>query len=293
MGIRTTYFKTHALIGLIPLILRWPVMCFKKVPFACLNVADIQYMQGAAAQFRPVLAMYLVRKLFMEADTGHKSVVCVPCRDISFTYDEYLQASPYLYFKLSDVEEAEQAYPDFLENEQGHDSRLVCSHENIKQMLQLTLYELSRIDSQEKGFAAGLKFVLSGSLASDYWNPAQYADKELPIPPGGWRDPDDLTITPQLPDAKARPQIEHNFEAIKEYIISRCQRGVSDPQILVHELDELYPGLTDTNIGQLLPAEFFPGRGNKPQYSMELYERKDDTNLETLRKRGRRLRGKR
>ena len=60
------YFKIVEVIGLLPLMLRWPVMCFTKIAHCNIHLANREEFSKGGGTVAPlsILTLYQVKKVF-------------------------------------------------------------------------------------------------------------------------------------------------------------------------------------------------------------------------------------
>jgi hypothetical protein len=274
----------------VPLILRWPFLCFRKVARLVSEVANYpELKRGAPLKF--YLTPYFVDRA-VHLPEGDLTLACHEAPSVKVeNYSWYLGKFPLIYFLKNEVLAAEELFADLRQTDEGYqyeDKRLYCTSANVGELAQITVFYM--LDWLVLFQWERFKYV------SEAWSPDRHLNKAIVLPPQGL-----VQLTPQevwprwTSEGAAMPAPPKlDLATIQNFVIARGQEGQSDPVALAQEIDSLYPGLTDGQLGALLPTAFFPkqGRVSTRIFKPGLYDGQPQVSAAANRKRGQRLRGK-
>ena len=243
------FLKLDEIIGVAQLMARWPQECCLKIAYMLHDKELVTEKEKQNAN----LTLYMGGQMLKNQD-GDLVIGLNPCPLHATHYPVFAEHFFRLFFRLSDVEAIERAFPNYrlVEVELEHrDDLLVCRPSNINRLALITLNYMMDYHNLTEGLD------LYQVNQSYYILEAQRL-AEVKLPEEG---PETLTdeklwpILPLNPYEGPKPEARPDLDRVNQLIEALRRLGQNNDYILAWHVDNLYPGLSNDQLGDLLPAK--------------------------------------
>ena len=261
------YYKPEELISFHDLLYRWPMCSYYTIPF-------FTVLRRKAEEIGFYLHLFRAESIAFRKSPGIKQtdaetliikVAWLPPFYFRIHYEDLYADFDLLYFRLSQVEEIERAYPECLITDPeiiAKDWMNETSKRNIRKVAALSVWRMAACDL--------LPVEKPNTFIEGYRNPDHSAfwtgtreDESFRIPyfPDILRDKLGADIPVTIPE-RAKKKRSNNLEDIKPVIKTLRNMGVRVDKKCAKIIYSLYPHLTQEEIGALFPAKSNTKRSN-------------------------------